>query len=286
MQKNKEFATTFSEDRTKQRRLYVFLGKDLSKLFVGRNAKWQDQASSLFGTLVEAAFNSSVLRSNLRDFYVRHTDFFEHDKTTGVRMSLEVSELTTGFANTLSFNVLGKGNISKLFRVITIYHAVQEGLLDTPKLSKPASISAARKALGQHNKGKLVPALPDVYQNKYKTPISVKALYTISRDTDEQINCLMIRLQAKKMALIRDLIERASRKTETAKIKAFFEESDDDFEVSGSDIISMRLNLPTEIDALHHLLAMRMFDSGRKKSKVLRIIVAYYAKQYGVDTIQ
>ncbi len=260
-----------------RKRLFPLVGPELAKLFLKPNSPWYDKTSSLFDAQVKAAFTSRSLRSSIIEFYAEHIDFFRHERATK-RLTLEIDELTAGLASTLSFSLLRTGNVSALFRLFTCYHAVQEELMKAPMPSQPESVATTKNTLRRLSREWLTPTRP-VEQKKLKTPASVKTIYSVNRSTERDIQRLMLQMQLKKMALVRNLIERAARKTETEKIKLFYAEHRNNLEKQEGPMIPMRLNLPVEIDALHDLLAAKLFDSDRMKSKALRIIVAYYVAQ-------
>ncbi len=162
-----------------------------------------------------------------------------------------------------------------MFRLLTLYHAVQEGLLEPPRQSNHDKIEAARIALGEMPSGKLERVHID--PQKHDTPNSVKTIYTVTPATVQGIQILMNIEQKKKMALVRTLIERGARKVETGKIRNFYQAHRQELDKIETPMVPMRLNLPDEIDTLHYLLAAKLFDSQRMKSKALRVVVAYYA---------
>jgi hypothetical protein len=264
-------------NNSNQKRLYVMVRPDLARLFVKPNAKWHEYASGQFAAQIAAVVTDSALREDIIDFYIEHIDFFAHEEAT-VRISLEVGDLTAALANTLSFKMLQSGNVSSLFRLLARYKAFQEGLLAAPKRSTPASIEAARQSHEALPKVDLAPVLSGNHKTK-DVNNTVKALYTVNRATELDIQVLMAQMRSKKMALIRDLIERAAQREEIESIRRFYEGHAENFEVARGESVPMRLNLPPEIDALHNLVAQKLFDSPRSKSKALRVIAGYYAQQ-------
>jgi hypothetical protein len=264
-------------NEAKRKRLFVLVGPDLAKLFAEQSSPWSEKISELFAAQVEDAFTSRSLRSSLRKFYAEHIDFFRQERATA-RLTLQIDDLIAGLASTLSFRLIRTGNTSALFRLLTRYHAICEGLLKAPVPSHPEHIAAAKNALESLRNEPLPPARV-VKQKKLGVPNTVKTIYSVSQSTARDIQYLVMQAQSKKMALLRNLIELAARKTETEKIKLFYSEHRERLERAGGRMVPMRLNLPLEIDTLHELLAAKLFDSDRMKSKALRVIVAYYARQ-------
>lgn len=277
--RKRETARATPRNDSNQKRLYVMVRPDLARLYVKPNAKWHEHASGQFAMQVAAAVTDSALREDVLHFYTEHIEFFTHEEAK-VRISLEVGELTAALANTLSFKMLQSGNVSALFRLLARYAAFQEGFLAAPKRSSPASIEAARQTLAALPKADLAPVLSGIHKTKDSNN-TARAIYTVNSATELDIQLLMAKMQSKKMALIRDLIERAAQKEETEKIKRFYERNPEKFEVTRGGSIPMRLNMPPEIDALHNLIAQKLFDSPRSKSKVLRVIAGYYAQRVG-----
>ncbi len=274
---NRQPSRVAGRNEARRKRLFVLVGPDLAELFAKQSSPWCEKISVLFAAQVESAFTSRSLRLSLRNFYAEHIDFFQQERATA-RLTLEVDDLIAGLASALSFRLIRTGNISALVRFLTRYHAICEGLLKAPVPSPPEHIAAAKNALGSLRNEPLPPAR-GVKQKKLEAQNTVKTIYSVSQSTARDIQYLVVQAQSKKMALLRNLIERAARKTETEKIKLFYSEHREKLERSDGRMVPMRLNLSMEIDTLHELLAAKLFDSDRMKSKALRVIVAYYAKQ-------
>ncbi len=144
-------------NEAKRKRLFVLVGPDLAKLFAEQSSPWSEKISELFAAQVEDAFTSRSLRSSLRKFYAEHIDFFRQERATA-RLTLQIDDLIAGLASTLSFRLIRTGNTSALFRLLTRYHAICEGLLKAPVPSHPEHIAAAKNALESLRHEPLPPA--------------------------------------------------------------------------------------------------------------------------------
>lgn len=273
------------EMSAKQRRLYLWIGQDLYEQFVEGAESRADKISRLFHDLVSKAFEKPELRTKLEHFYQEHWEFFDQEEANK-RVNLNVTELTVAFAKPVAFDILGTGNVSLLFRILLRHYAVQRKLVERPLRSEAPVVQerfeGQRQAMSDLKRKTLKPAPHgSIYQNHYKTPVSVRTICTVNAETEALINRLAMKLGKKKMELLRDLIEETFTPGEEEKLLRFYRKQPNQFGVDPGTGIPLRLNLTTQINALLDLLSIRMFDEQRNnRSKAIRVMVAYFAKKY------
>ncbi len=262
---------------TANTRVFVVLQSKLHTALVKRG---QRKISVWFRENVSELMEHENLRTELRRFYRRHSAFFSEEVgRTGKQMELHVQGNIPEFLQSLSFAVLGHGNISFISRVILYQFAVKNRWLAEPPVAEAehqsiVPVTASTKYIA-------VAAAPDRRFDRRRQKLTIDTLFSGYETTQKDIDAIARLTRQGKCATIRYMIEQSISEDNPEKVKAFFLQKWVRFDAKQRGVVRIRYRIPKRYDDALHDLSDNVLGY-ENRSLILRTITAYMAVKLGV----
>jgi len=276
-----------SRKTTGDTRIFMVLHIQVYKEFLAKEGV--RKISIRFREAVDELQHSEFLRNELREFYRKHSQFFsqEINDRTGKQIQLHAPVDAPDFLNTLSFFVLGYGNVSRISRILMYYSAVRSKWLPAPPLGR-----ISKKEIIEHpiiESGRRLPVSP--LRSKRNDPnlaaYTVDTLFSGFESTESDLTALAALTRLGKSATVRYLIEQAAIGNTPQKIRRFYNrklrlEKEEGVEPQG-EVMRIRYRVTPKLDKTLDKLADAIIGlDPPNRSLTLRTIIDYSAVTYGV----
>lgn len=257
-------------------RVFVVFQEQLYKTLLARGSR---TISVSFREAITELNQRENLKGELRLFYRRHSAFLSQEVgANGKEMELHVPAEAPKFLQSLSFFVLGHGNISRVSRVLMYHYATKKGWISAPPVGS-TSQESLKYRIAEPNVS--VAIAPDKRSDRRRQKLTTTSLFSGYESTQRDLAQLARYTRLGKSATIRYLIEQVSVGDTPAKVRLFFVKKWAKIDARQHGAKKIRYRITKNLDSKLNDLAMQIagYDN---RSLVLRIIIAYMAAELGI----
>jgi hypothetical protein len=243
--------------------LYIYTNTDLMKRKL--DALKDDGGTTMRAMVtewIEKATASPRLQGQLSSFYKKNGAMW---KDNGHRQIIRVEsdENTLALASSLGFSVCTNGSVSEICQILINYHFEKSQLI-----LPVAELSTETEKLPVHR-----PKRYDIEDTRVRTT------FTMDQESVDLLQQLVAVRQMKSGDLVSDLI--VSYASSGDKLKSLIKYPDWNLNYTVQDTEAKRFNLQRPVDSMLDLLCRRT-AGGINKSAMIRVLIRFGAKEYGI----